>query len=225
MKELKDYLYYHEDNPSIDIYLGDCAEIMKLIPNCHMILSDPPYGINFNTKGKSSGRGNLCEAVDYEPVHGDNQPFDPSLCLAHPTMVKILFGANHYADKLPSSPSWIIWDKRDGLSSNDFADCELAWSDDGRPCRIFRNMWSGMLKASEKNMKRVHPTQKPIKLMKWCLQEYGNKDYLVLDPYMGSGTTLIACKELNTSAIGIEISEAYCEIAKKRLMNTQVPFL
>ena len=226
MKALSEYLYYHEPGPpDIKIYCGDSEEIMPLIPNCHMILSDPPYGISYNTMGKSSGRGKLCESVDYEPVHGDDKPFDPKLLLDHPTLVKVLFGANHYANRLPSSASWIIWDKRDGLASNDFADCELAWSDDGRACRIYRHMWNGMLKASEKDKKRVHPTQKPVALMKWILQEYGKPDYTVLDPYLGSGTTLVASKELKMSGIGIEISEAYCLTAKKRLLNTQVPFL
>lgn len=223
MKQLQDYLFYEDGN--IKIYCGDSADVMSLIPNCHMILSDPPYGVNFNTKGHSSGRGNLCDAVDYDPVHGDDKPFDPSLVLNHPTIVKVLFGANHYANKLPSQPSWIVWDKRDGIPSNDFADCELAWSDDGRPCKIYRHMWNGMIKASEKDMKRVHPTQKPVTLMKLILQDYGKPDYTVLDPYMGSGTTLVACKELKMGAIGIEISEKYCAIARTRLKNTIVPFL
>ncbi len=134
----------------------------------------------------------------------------------------ILWGANHYASRLPDTATWLVWDKREGGASDDNADCEIAWSNAGGPARLFSHRWRGMVKASEREERRMHPTQKPIVLMRWCL---GFVNGLVLDPYMGSGTTLVAAKLEGRKAIGIEIEERYCEIAAKRLdMCNPLPF-
>jgi site-specific DNA-methyltransferase (adenine-specific)/modification methylase len=150
-------------------------------------------------------------AHDWPAVAGDDKPFDPSLILGW-KMPTVLFGANHYADRLPASPSWMVWDKRDGLGSNDSADCELAWTNLGGPARLFRLRWSGMLRDAERG-ESYHPTQKPVSLMVWVLQRTTGT---ILDPFMGSGSTLVAAKSLGRRSIGIEIEERYCEIAAQR---------
>jgi site-specific DNA-methyltransferase (adenine-specific) len=149
-------------------------------------------------------------------VVGDDQPFDPNplLALGLPT---VLWGANHYADRLPPSPSWFVWDKRIDLGSNDSADCEMAWTNIGGPARMFRHRWQGMLRDSERG-DSYHPTQKPVALMLWvlCKIPVPKVRFVTLDPYMGGGATLVAAKSLGFKAVGIEIEERYCEIAANR---------
>jgi site-specific DNA-methyltransferase (adenine-specific)/modification methylase len=178
------------------------------------VITDPPYGKNERTDRKSKGRGHACDAIDFPPVYGDDKPFDPSHLLDYPRIV--LWGANYYADRLPPMPSWFVWDKRDNVTSDDNADCELAWSNLGGPARLFRHLWKGMIKASQQTERRVHPTQKPVALMKWCIEQ-AKPQGIICDPYMGSGSTVRAAIALGYPVIGIEIEERYCEIAVKRL--------
>ncbi len=183
-----------------------------------LVLADPPYGVAERTDRKSAGRSCQAECYDFPPVLGDDQPFDPLPWLACPRLV--LWGANHFGSRLPDSAAWLAWDKRDGISSNDNADCELAWTNLGGPARLFSHRWSGMIKASERDERRVHPTQKPVALMRWVIERYTEPGDLVIDPYMGSGTTLVAAKEIGRRAIGFELAEAYCATARRRLSET-----
>ena len=201
---------YYSD-PLVTIWHGDCREWM---PEADVIVTDPPYGVSLNTSYRQAQRGRLTAAHDYPPVHGDDQPFDPTPFLNYSGVV--LWGANYYADRLPPSGQWLVWDKRDGVGFNDQADCELAWTSGtgGTVPRMFVHRWNGMLKASERADRRLHPTQKPVALMAWCLTFM--PDGVVLDPFMGSGSTIKAAKEAGRKAIGIEIEERYCEIAAKR---------
>lgn len=163
----------------------------------------------------------MTSAGDYRRVAGDDEHFDPAHLVAFPRA--ILFGANHYADALPPSAGWIVWDKLDGLRSdrsegfNDNADAELAWTNIPGPVRLFALRWMGMLKGTERNDRRVHPTQKPVALMARIIKAYAPPDGPILDPYMGSGSTLRAAKDLGRKSIGVEVDERYCEIAAKRL--------
>ena len=126
----------------------------------------------------------------------------------------------YISPKLPDGPSWLIWDKRAASGhTNDFADCELAWSNTGKVARVFRHQWDGMMKASERGVERQHPTQKPVALMTWCLSQIPTGS--VLDPYMGSGTTGVACTSLGRQFIGIEIDQTYFEVACQRIENAQ----
>ena len=138
------------------------------------------------------------------------KPFLPNHLLTFDSI--ILWGANHYASRLESARGWLVWDKRGGIPSNDQSDCELAWTNFLGVARLFHRYWNG----GGINEERWHPTQKPIGLMRWCI-ELAPPHELVIDPYMGSGTTLRAAKDLGRRAIGIEIEERYCEIAAKRL--------
>jgi site-specific DNA-methyltransferase (adenine-specific) len=215
--------YYQDDHCTI--YHGDCRDILPGLEfDC--IVTDPPYGINVQTSYADRQRGALAVCNNYPQIHGDDKPFDPQwlVALAVPT---VMFGANHYASALPNSPSWIVWDKLDGLTSgrdvgfNDQADVELAWTNVGGPARLMSQRWMGAMKSGrEASHRRVHPTQKPVELMARIL---AMTEGTVADPFMGSGSTLRAAKDLGRKAIGIEIEERYCEIAAKRLAQEVLP--
>jgi site-specific DNA-methyltransferase (adenine-specific) len=197
------------------LYLGDCREILPTLRGViDAVVSDPPYGIGFVHSGKG---GCLARSTSFGgiAIRGDDEPFDPSPWLNFPTVV--LFGANHFADKLPPSSNWLVWDKRDGVCSNDQADCEMAWTNLGGPARLTRHLWNGMLKASERGVSRVHPTQKPVAVMEWVLNQTTNPGDLVLDPYCGSGTTGVACIKTGRRFVGIEIDEKYFDTAVRRI--------
>lgn len=206
--------YYQDDWATI--YHGDCREILPILPKVDLVLTDPPYGIDVMLHPANIHvETRACVGREYAPIVGNDKPFDPSPWLSFPAC--ILWGANHYAHNLPHNGRWLIWDKRcQQQPTRNQADCEIAWCSDYGAARIFYHVWDGMIKASERGEQRQHPTQKPVRLMTWCLGFY-EKAQTILDPFMGSGTTLVAAKQLNRKSIGIEIEEKYCEIAAKRL--------
>lgn len=217
--------YYSDDH--VTIYHADCLDLLEDI-KADVLVTDPPYGIGLNMANATRGRARAAVANDYPNVFGDDGDFDPSpwLSLGLPS---VMFGANHYADRLPSSPTWLVWDKLDGLTSkratgfNDQADLELAWSNLGGPARIYSQRWMGMIKIGrDAGTKRRHPTEKPLELMTWVLVQ--TPPGVILDPFMGSGTTLRAAKDLGRKAIGIEIEEKYCEIAARRCAQEVLAF-
>jgi DNA modification methylase len=176
-----------------------------------LVLTDPPYGINHPTNYASRNRAAIAQCRDYPPVFGDDKPFDPSFLIAYPC---ILFGANYYADKLPSSSGWIVWDKL-RPKGIDQSEAELAWSNFVKGVRVYRQLWHGALRDSDDGL--WHPTQKSTEIMVFCLSLPWTPQGTVVDPFMGSGTTLRAAKDLGRKAIGIEVEEKYCEIAAKRM--------
>lgn len=193
---------------------GDCLQLLHALPPVDAVVSDPPYGIGFSL-GK--GTGTLAGDSKFEGVTivGDDKPFDPSPWLKFKQAV--LFGANHYASRLPDSAFWLVWDKRDGVCSNDQADCELAWVKGRGNVRIVRHVWMGMVKASERGESRVHPTQKPVAVMDWVIRQTTAKGQTILDPYMGSGTTGVACARLGRAFVGIEVERRYFDAACERI--------
>lgn len=211
----------------VTLYLGDCLNILPMLEagSVDAVVTDPPYGMDAKVNYKSRQRGALAECNDFEPIHGDAKPFDPTPWLRFPSIA--LFGANWYADQLPPSGAWIIWDKLDGLESgreigfNDNSDCELIWTNRGKAARIIRHRWMGCMKASEHHQRRVHPTQKPIALMVQLVKHLSSFGAIVLDPYMGSGTTGVASVQTGRKFIGIEIEPRYFEVAKQRIAKAQ----
>ena len=209
--------YYHDAKAGITIFYGDCREILPAIEadSVALVLTDPPYGINYNGPGATGQRKHV---YDYrrqiDAVTGDAGPFDPSPWIRWPA---ILWGANCYASRLPDQPVWLCWDKvtRNGLNLR-IAECEFAWTNCVGRSRAFRFLWSGAYRADEQR-ETYHPTQKPVALMRWCASLPGVPQGMILDPFMGSGTTLVAAKLEGRPAIGIEIEERYCETAAKRL--------
>jgi DNA modification methylase len=196
------------------LILGDCLKVMPLLGKVDAVVTDPPYGIGYSHGG---GGGKLARStvLDHKPIIGDDAPFDPSWLIAL-GLPSILWGGNHFANRLPPSQSWLTWDKRCADYSNDQADCEMAWTNLGFPARMFRHVWNGMLRGPESKTPRVHPTQKPVALMEWCLGFLPNAQ-TILDPFMGSGTTLVACQRLGRSGTGIELDPDYFSIACKRV--------
>jgi site-specific DNA-methyltransferase (adenine-specific) len=216
--------YY--DHNGITIYHGDCREVLpRLAERPRLVLADPPYGDDHDTDytrfsgGRKDSQGAELERYAYQAVANDVEPFDPAPLLAIGAEC-ILFGANRYSDRLPCG-SWLIWDKRTPTGSKGvMSDAEVAWWSKGRGVYIFEHTWDGFNRASERGS-RFHPTQKPVALMRWCLQRAGLKPGdLVLDPYMGSGPVARACMDLGIRYIGIELEADYCEAAARRLAQS-----
>jgi site-specific DNA-methyltransferase (adenine-specific) len=224
---MKPYYEYR----GIAIYHGDCREILPqlaAIPWPELLITDPPYGAKmsfdstrFRPSKKSAtwwANPDRSIAPVHTPVIGDDQPFDPGHLLRFQFRRFVLFGANHYASRLPDSGGWLVWDKRRGIEECEWpmSEAELAWTNFGSGVRFFRHRWFGLIRDSEKG-EHYHPTQKPIALMKWCIEYYGEPGDAICDPYCGVGPVLLAAQQLSRKAIGIEIEEKYCEIAAKRL--------
>lgn len=217
--------HYYE-HAGITIYHGDCREILPTLSKHDLLLTDPPYGIGMShgAIGGTSGKGGFggrkfCRtypARDWGQSDWDDTPAAPELIemCRQAAPRQVIWGGNYF--HLPPSMRWLVWDKKnDGTG---FADCELAWTNQRAAVRIFRWRWNGMLQEYSGRLKekRLHPTMKPLALMKWCIGLFSGCRS-VIDPFMGSGTTLVAAKELGLSAIGIEREEKYCEFAAKRL--------
>lgn len=184
-----------------------------------MVFTDPPYGISI-VKGGKVGGDSLAKTGTYAPVAGDDT-IDVAVEAIQViktlnAKVEIIWGGNYYANALENSSCWIVWDKRDAMAGNNFADCELAWTNQKTAVRKFAHTWSGMIKASEHGQKRVHPTQKPVKLAEWCFEQYGAECETVLDLFCGSGSTLIACESSGKTGYMMELSPRYCDVIIKR---------
>jgi site-specific DNA-methyltransferase (adenine-specific) len=193
---------------------GDCLELMKQLPDgaVDAVITDPPYGIDYCHSGGGRGVQQRKHAV---AIIGDDRPFDPSLLLRFSNV--LCFGADHYAQRLPEG-RWLVWDKLNKWESLDtFSDVEIAWHSRRGASRIFSYLWKGVKQDGEKGERRVHPTQKPVALMTWCINQAGDEAQTILDPFCGSGTTLVAAKKLGRHFLGFEISPEYCEIARKRI--------
>ena len=175
------------------------------------VLTDPPYGISYKSP---SGNGST-QRGDYKIIEGDTTDFNPGILFQYSSNV-ITWGANHYANKLENSAGWLVWDKRDGVAINLNSDCEMAWSNMINSARLFHHTWNGMIKASEKGDKRIHPTQKPIKLFEWCL-DIVKAGKVVIDLYAGSGIIIPACENTNRIAIAVEIDLTYAAAILDRL--------
>lgn len=203
-----------------ELWLGDCCEILPALPKVDAVVTDPPYGIGEAAKNHQSRNrvqnGRPIISTDYGKSEWDDKPATAeqlAACVAAAEK-SIVWGGNYFG--LPAASKWLVWDKE---NSGDFADCELAWTNLPGAVRIFRHMWNGMLRASERTTPRVHPTQKPIALMEWCITQAAATE--VLDPFMGSGTTGVACMNLGRKFIGIEIEKKYFDIACERIDQAQ----
>jgi len=205
--------YYRREG--ICIYHGNCDTIVPYLRGIGAVFTDPPYGINVNVRDKSfapSSYGSLSTA--YPKILGDDQPFDPRW-ITGMSLPTCLWGANYYAYRLPPSGAWLVWDKRKPMW-NSQSQCELAWTNFSRGTRIFSHLWHGCNRDSEAH-EYYHPAQKPVKLWAWVLSnKWLHYDGIVLDPYTGSGSLLLACIHARRPAIGIELSEAYCKVAAAR---------
>ena len=223
--------YY--EHAGITIYHGDCRDVIDMweglrTQSFDLLLTDPPYGISVAKRGQvgagvrtrnHSGIG-VIQATKFEPVTWDGDTCsDVMPRLRAITRQQIIFGGNYY--DLPPSRAWLVWDKDN--AGTDFADAELAWTNLDQAVRLLRFRWNGMLQgAGVPKEPRLHPTMKPEPVIRWALLQADCKT--VLDPFMGSGTTLVAAKRLGRTAVGIEREERYCEIAAQRLAQEALDF-
>jgi len=184
-----------------------------------MVFTDPPYGIN--EKGDRTGRKtglaknhNFADFVDDSTQYAIDAY---NLCEGLKIPRQVWWGANYYCHSLPQSNNWFVWDKRvEDKMKDTQSDCEMAWvKSEFSSIRIFRHLWKGFNKDSERNIPRVHPTQKPIALAEWSFDYFKNVN-TVLDLFGGSGSTLIACEKTNRNALIMELSEVYCDVIIKR---------
>jgi len=219
--------YYAENG--IIIINSDCREILPHLPTVDLVLTDPPYGLgaarkNFGGNGvKRHMTGLVAGKAIPKRDYGDSAWDDMPVCqdlldlLIAQSQHQIIFGGNYF--DLGPAKCYLVWDKLRG--DTDYADCELAWTSLNKAVRIIRYKWNGFL--IEKPEDRTHPTQKPLEVMKWALNHAPADCMTILDPFMGSGTTLVAAQALGRKAIGIEISQAYCDIAIRRLQQQSLP--
>ena len=194
------------------LYLGDCLEVMPALGKVDAVVTDPPYGINENSK-KVASRGKLAAPKDYGEFLWDAKPPSKELInlVLNTAEWHVIFGGNYF--ELPPTSCWLIWDKQNG--ENDFADCEMAWTNLNKAVRRIYWRWNGMIRKGDDV--REHPTQKPVGVIQWCINHLPDDCETILDPFMGSGTTGVACVKLGRKFIGIEIDEKYFDIACKRI--------
>ena len=205
------------------LYLGDAKDVLPTLPRVDALVCDPPYGIgeagsNFASRGKpinsphSRSRA-IARAIDYGAATWDDTTADEVVSMAiEKAKWSIVFGGNYY--DLPPTSCWLIWDKLNGDS--DFADCELAWTNLPKAVRRIRFLWNGCMRR-ERDIEREHPTQKPVDVMKWCIEHLPTPNRTILDPFMGSGTTGVACVKLGRSFLGIEREQKYFDISCRRI--------
>ena len=193
------------------LYQGDCLEVMPTLDPVDAVVTDPPYGIGESNE-KALSRGKIAKPKDYGHFEWDSAPASDEQIFAILRVSKqqIIFGGNYF--KLPPSSCWLVWDKQNG--SNDFADCELAWTNLPKAVRRIYWRWNGMIHKGDDV--REHPTQKPVGVMEWCLNHIPDAQ-TILDPFMGSGTTGVACAKMGRKFIGIELEPKYFDIACKRI--------
>jgi site-specific DNA-methyltransferase (adenine-specific) len=203
-----------------ELYLGDCREILPTLPKVDAVITDPPYGIAYQHSGGGLGVG--AKRNSKRPIHGDDEPFDPIPLMALAPKV-LMFGADHFRARLPAGGTWIAWDKHCGRGPNDsFADAEFAWANFKTKRNVIRYLWKGVAceKAGEDGGRRYHPTTKPQGVMHACLNMVPDAR-LILDPYMGSGSTGVACIARGLAFIGCEIDPEHFETACRRIEDAQ----
>tara|TARA_R100001443_G_scaffold58575_1_gene69131 strand:+ start:749 stop:1447 length:699 start_codon:yes stop_codon:yes gene_type:complete len=198
------------------LHQGDCLEILPTLGEVDAVVTDPPYGIgetgnNGRQMPGKSRLGTKTRVVHYEKQHWDNATADEAVELALKTsQYGIIFGGNYY--NLPPTSCWLIWDKQ---NSGDFADAEMAWTNLPKAVRLIQWRWNGMIRKGHEE--RHHPTQKPVGVIEWCIGHLPADAQTILDPFMGSGTTGVACAKMGRKFIGIELEPKYFDIACKRI--------
>lgn len=206
------------------LFLGDCLEVLPTLPKVDAVITDPPYGMAWNTDSTRFSGGQRVVSRgegrnDWGSIHADDSPFDPSPWLHFDRV--ILWGANHYAQRLPVGTTLIWLKKDDHLFGSFLSDAEIGWQKGGYGVYAFRKQFPPPSRMAENDgLQAAHPTQKPLALMAWCIERAG-RPALTLDHFMGSGTTGVAAMQMGLSFIGIEREPKYFDIACRRIEDAQ----
>lgn len=226
------------------VMCGDSTKNLEKLINgtvMNLLFTDPPYGISVVQNGGIGGdgygftansapssklNGKLIHRRLYKKIEGDDVPFDPTFLL-NLSKIQIIFGANHFTDKLPKNSHWLVWDKKQGEQekyTDNFSDAELMWTNISKlvSVKTYRHVWNGMTRKGDRESElkeRVHPTQKPVGLLSEIIKDYSEENHTVLDPYLGSGSTLIACEQTNRVCYGMELDPAYVDVIIQRWEN------
>lgn len=206
-----------------ELWLGDCSEVLPLLPKVDAVITDPPYGMDWDTDSTRFSGGSVKRGIgrsDFGQIHGDAETFDPTPWLSFPRVV--MFGSNHYAARLPVGTTLVWLKKDDHLFGTFLSDAEIAWMKGGHGVYCFRKQFPPPSRMSENDGTVAHPTQKPIGLMAWCIERAKvPMGATILDPFMGSGTTGVAAIQMGRKFIGIEREQRYFDIACERIKRAQ----
>ena len=202
---------------SVSMTNEDCMALMRRYPDKHFDLAivDPPYGIG-EDGGSNHSRSCLAQTTKFAPKKWDSAipPMDYFRELYRVSKKQIIWGGNYFP--LPPTSCWVVWDKLNG--ENDFADCELAWTNFETAVRKFSYRWQGMLQGNmAEKEKRIHPTQKPVALYRWLLERYAKPGQTVLDTHLGSGSHAIACHYFGAHLTACELDPDYFKAAQERI--------
>lgn len=200
------------------LYRGDCLDVLASldVSSIDAVVADPPYGINLDTDyTRFSSGAKWFKNNTFAAVKGDDRPFDPTPWIGFPKV--ILWGGNFYSNRLPGG-GWLVWCKKPSGNLGKFlGDCEVAWAKPSKAVYLFHHVWMGCVRQSESG-KTLHPTQKPVALMRWCIQKLKLKPgSTIIDPYMGSGSTAVAALLEGHRFIGVEIDRDHFETARRRI--------
>lgn len=198
-----------------ELFLADCLPKLRDMKSASvdLLLTDPPYGIGHGAQRHGSSIFRI-----FSPKQWDKAP-PPTECFEHMLRIArrhVIWGGNYFAHMLPPSNGWLVWHKNAGLPSLQYSDCEMAWTSCDAKAKVFNCRHRGAAKDSKETLV-AHPTQKPLEVIKWCLELYSKPGDLVLDPFMGSGTTGVACALLGRRFIGIDRDPEYLTMAKRRI--------
>lgn len=204
---------WQSDDGSVLLYLGSAQPSLEGHDKGGHIVTDPPYGIGYKPLRGSDGSKRHAA-----PVAGDDRPFDAAWLVDRAKQwgrELVLWGANNYGSTLPDHPGWLVWNKTCEHRKRGFtySDCELAWCSAVTRVHRFDLQWGG--EARDGEPPSLHPTQKPVRLMQWCLELLPSGP--VVDPYMGSGTTGVAAVLAGRPFVGVELEPRYFEAARRRI--------
>jgi site-specific DNA-methyltransferase (adenine-specific)/modification methylase len=211
------------------LYLADCREVLPTLQGVDAVVTDPPYGANFKTIGRHLNDRRVKNHGKFPVgtrIVGDREQFAPEHLLAMDCH-KIIWGAHYFNSRLPDGPGWLVWDKRvnpEHYGTTDQGDCEMAWTSFLGAARMHKQIWNGIVRQGEENVAwgaKQHPLQKPVALMLWCLGLLPSECRTVCDPYMGSGTTGVACSRRGLPFIGIECAAEHFDTACRRIAEAQ----
>lgn len=218
--------YWQSPEGDITVFHARCEDVIAaglVVPReVALVHGDPAYGVGEQTERAKKGRVSASRAGvaarDWPAIKGDERSYNPLPVFPGAFRRVVLWGANHYASRLPDSPSWILWDKREGTTPDDNADGELAWTNLGGPLRIFRHLWRGLCRASEVGERVLGPCQKPIALCTYVYQRAKlTRGDLVFVPYLGSGPDLPAARAMGLKVVACDVEEWCCRTAVARL--------